>query len=161
MFSLWKLLQLCLLWDKSRMARAGACYWSRLVYVAGFSHWLQGITLCPMYPLAQGHITVTQGQPLRLGRAADLHLWLASSDKHLIISLTQMAFNLLCHGQGNQALNLESCRRSTRSPLPICRVCEWRKCKCTWCCDLIAAVQLFLKQNPGHWSCKMLWIQGQ
>lgn len=34
-----------------------------------------------------------------------------------IISLTQMTFSLLCHREENQALNLESCRRSMRSPL--------------------------------------------
>ena len=33
------------------------------------------------------------------------------------ISLTQMTFSLLYNLEENQALNLESCRRSTRSPL--------------------------------------------
>lgn len=79
------------------------------------------ITLCPMYALAQGHVTVTWGSPwgweVLLICIFGLQAQKGIFGEQIMISLTQMTFNLLCHRQESQALNLESCRRSTRSLL--------------------------------------------
>lgn len=122
LFSLWQLLQLSPL----RQVQDGksSCLLLIKACLCGFSHCLQDITHHPLSHVSPGTRTCHSdtGQPLRLGSAADLHLWLASSDRHFwrkkrMISFTQMTFKLLCHREGRQALNLESCRRSTRSPL--------------------------------------------
>lgn len=57
-----------------------SCYRSRLKWMGlPIGGRALNITLCPMCPLAQGHVAVMHRQPLRLGSAADLHLQFAGS----------------------------------------------------------------------------------
>lgn len=111
LFSLWQQLQLSPL--RKVQDVKSRCL---LLIKAGFCGWI-----CP---LAAGHHpspsvspgTRTCHREVLLICISGLQAQTGIFGEQRIMSLTQMTFNMLCHREENQALSLESRRRSTRSP---------------------------------------------
>lgn len=111
----------CLPWEKSRMARAGACYGSRFGWIcplAAGHHPSPSVPHIPWHKdMSQWHGGSPWGWEVLLICISGLQAHTGIFGEQRTISLTQITFNLLCYREENQALILKSCRRSTRSPL--------------------------------------------
>lgn len=123
LFSLWQILQLSPLrkvWDgKNRcllLIRACLCGW--ICPLDAGHHPSPSVPCIPWHmDMSQRHVGSPWGWEVLLICISGLQAQPGIFGEKRIISLTQMTFSLLCHKEENQALNLKSCWRSTRSPL--------------------------------------------
>lgn len=132
LFSLWQLLQLSPL----RQVQDGksSCLLLIKACLCGFSHCLQDITHHPLSHVSPGTRTCHSdtGQPLRLGSAADLHLWLASSDRHIWRKKEWFPlprWHLICFviEREDRPWIWKAVEGPRGHHWPICRVCEKEK----------------------------------